>query len=651
MAGVFLSYDRDDTDRARHFAHALEKAGHSVWWDLHVRGGAQFSKVIEEALKAADAVVVLWSKNAIESPWVRDEAAAGRDSGRLVPVTIDGTEPPLGFRQFQTLDLSRWKGRGNPDALKVLLNDIAAMEVDSGDKDFGHIPTGTKPGPRFPSEDWKSGKRVLFVGLVVLAILVLGSAGYWFSSKQNPGSTDVAVIAGDQQAVSQQMARDVLVKLSVLQGNAAMNLNLIADPAATRNADFRLSVTGAQNGGQANGAIALISSKNTVLWSKEISQPNGSTNAIEESLAFAGARALGCAVEEASGQYGRLPEQLRRTYLNACAALGEAGWDNRTLLPQLKQVTTEAPHFRPAWAKLVTAQSDYLSSLDLNTENAEARAARNDLQHLIAEARKVDPLMAEASLAELSLDPDMPLDRAIALVDRAKEQAPQNPLVLRARSQLLQNVGRMSESVNDIQQAAQLDPLSPYTRSDLIGTLLYAGKIDQARAQLAEANRIWPGVPTLNEANFTFEAHEGDTEKAFKQRGIEPTASELYVRALRDPSDANVHAFLDFVRNDIKQEGIGRFGWALQLLGHVNRPADAFALIDQFRPTQLEALKRNSYFLFRPWMASLRRDPRFIQLSRRLNLTGYWLRSNIWPDFCSSEPIPYDCKTEAAKLG
>src|SRR5205814_6105833 len=75
MAGVFLSYDRDDSDKARILASALERAGHSVWWDLHVRGGAQFSKVIEEALKAADAVVVLWSKDSIDSAWVRDEAA------------------------------------------------------------------------------------------------------------------------------------------------------------------------------------------------------------------------------------------------------------------------------------------------------------------------------------------------------------------------------------------------------------------------------------------------------------------------------------------------------------------------------------------------------------------------------------------------
>ena len=48
-----------------------------------MRGGAQFSKVIEEALEVAEAVVVLWSKKSVESPWVRDEAAAGRDSDRL----------------------------------------------------------------------------------------------------------------------------------------------------------------------------------------------------------------------------------------------------------------------------------------------------------------------------------------------------------------------------------------------------------------------------------------------------------------------------------------------------------------------------------------------------------------------------------------
>ena len=91
MASVFLSYDHENVSLARPIAKMIEKAGHNVWWDQHIQGGAQFSKAIEQALDNADAVVVLWSTKSIDSAWVRDEAAAGRDSGRLVPVLLDAS--------------------------------------------------------------------------------------------------------------------------------------------------------------------------------------------------------------------------------------------------------------------------------------------------------------------------------------------------------------------------------------------------------------------------------------------------------------------------------------------------------------------------------------------------------------------------------
>ena len=131
MACVFLSYDREDTVRARTIALALEKAGHSVWWDQIIKAGAQYGNEIEQALKDSDAVVVLWSERSIDSAWVRDEAAAGRDSGRLVPVTLDSCAPPLGFRQYQTLDLSSGKSK----KLNELLHAIASIA--------GEAPTGT----------------------------------------------------------------------------------------------------------------------------------------------------------------------------------------------------------------------------------------------------------------------------------------------------------------------------------------------------------------------------------------------------------------------------------------------------------------------------------------------------------------------------
>ena len=103
MAQIFLSYSRTDTDPAKAIATALMESGHSVWWDKHISGGSKFAAEIERALEAAEVVMVLWSRNSVTSPWVLDEAAEGRDTGRLLPIVLDDCKPPLGFRQFQTI--------------------------------------------------------------------------------------------------------------------------------------------------------------------------------------------------------------------------------------------------------------------------------------------------------------------------------------------------------------------------------------------------------------------------------------------------------------------------------------------------------------------------------------------------------------------
>ena len=141
MARIFLSYARDDVDAARQLAGCVSDAGHDVWWDRHLHGGSRFATEIEQALKDAQAVVVLWSASSISSAWVQDEAAEGRDSGRLVPVSLGSAKPPLGFRQFQTIDLAGWDGTGTPDALADLLEAISrtcgteAKPADAGQSD------------------------------------------------------------------------------------------------------------------------------------------------------------------------------------------------------------------------------------------------------------------------------------------------------------------------------------------------------------------------------------------------------------------------------------------------------------------------------------------------------------------------------------
>lgn len=124
---VFFSYSRSDQKQALPLIRELERAGIRVWWDGLLEGGDTYLPTTESALESADAVVVLWSKASIASHWVRDEATSGRDRGRLVPLSLDGSMPPLGFRQFQVIDLTKRRGNTRGSALEAAVRAIRAL--------------------------------------------------------------------------------------------------------------------------------------------------------------------------------------------------------------------------------------------------------------------------------------------------------------------------------------------------------------------------------------------------------------------------------------------------------------------------------------------------------------------------------------------
>ena len=181
MASVFLSYDREDADLARPIAQALVKAGHAVWWDEHIQAGAQYNKEIDAALKQADAVVVLWSERSVDSAWVRDEAAAGRDSGRLVPVALDATEPPLGFRQYHTVDLTSPRGRGRSAGIKQLAGAIEALGRPGSTMASKTTPD-TRPSVRRKLPFWPVAITLAAVALAGIALFLWQPVGALFSA-------------------------------------------------------------------------------------------------------------------------------------------------------------------------------------------------------------------------------------------------------------------------------------------------------------------------------------------------------------------------------------------------------------------------------------------------------------------------------------
>src|SRR5438270_4786869 len=97
MSDIFLSYAREDREKARLLAEGLEEQGWSVWWDRRISAGKAFEQVIEQELSLAKCIIALWSKYSISPQWVRSEAEYGREREILIPVMIDDSSQPFLF--------------------------------------------------------------------------------------------------------------------------------------------------------------------------------------------------------------------------------------------------------------------------------------------------------------------------------------------------------------------------------------------------------------------------------------------------------------------------------------------------------------------------------------------------------------------------
>ena len=126
MADIFISYARADRDKIEKLAAALEGEGYTVWWDRHIESGAEFSADIERELEAAKAVIVCWSQEGAKSLWVKDEATIAHRAGKLKTISLDGTEPPIGYMQFHSHGMSSWKGGRNEPQFVELKNSLLA---------------------------------------------------------------------------------------------------------------------------------------------------------------------------------------------------------------------------------------------------------------------------------------------------------------------------------------------------------------------------------------------------------------------------------------------------------------------------------------------------------------------------------------------
>lgn len=362
MADVFISYAKADQQSAARAAKALQAQGFEVWWDVDLPAHRAYSDVIEKNLEEARAVVVLWSKTAAKSQWVRAEADFARNAGKLVQATLDGSIPPLPFNQIQCADLKGWRSAQRHSGWSKLHRSVAALV--SGE-------TVARPAPiarggtlqRLASPWWIAG---------CVALLALAAAAFLFFGKpaesgkpvlavlpfRSLNAQDESLVAGIWEDTRQAIGRNP--QLVVLGPNSAQKIAEADEKSASKVADYLLEASVRTAGNRIRVSADLVRTEDgEQVWSQNFDRKLDDVFALQSDIASQiEGRIRGRLAENG----GVKPEHIATSgevyalYSNARAKIRKREFKGlREAIGQLKEVVRLDPNFAPGWAALSEA--------------------------------------------------------------------------------------------------------------------------------------------------------------------------------------------------------------------------------------------------------------------------------------------------------
>jgi tetratricopeptide (TPR) repeat protein len=640
MASLFLSYSRDDVGRVSMLAAALEREGHKVWWDRHIAGGQEFADEIEQALDSADLVIVCWTCRSIHSAWVRDEAGSGRDRGRLVPVTLDGCQPPLGFRQYQTIDLCRWNGRPRSRALQSLQAAIAKkMDGDAVEERV------LLPSPRARMFGGLTGRRSAALAGVILLLTGGGAYSYFWVSAQNGFQPRVGV--GNFAVVSADLPRALpsMIQQEIVAAFGAENAVTVVASGDRKVASAPFVMNG--NVSRLGPAVRVtINLKNrrsgVVLWSGTYEHEVADVAAARQA-AVGASQVVRCGLWGASSYRDRMPDEALSLYLKWCNEHWTGSTSQTAELDAARRVTVALPDFSFGWSALALATVPLAAARSI-----EANQLR---QQGTAAARKSMQLDRENPEGYMALAGLLPLNRYAereALLKKALSVRPTECGCERqAYGDFLASVGRMEEAVEQYERARDMRPLAPFSNLRFSQALYIVGRNEEADKVLQSTLQLWPEATTLRllkikSVLWTRRYDEAIAELRTPDLPLTSFQREVLARAfgalkssdpaLRAQCVADLRGFAADPRyNDKVVVGtlaaLGARTAALQAAANLVRARGLF----------------DAEVLFEPNMTAARDEPGYAELVRKLGLIGYWRSASSPPDICKGAAKPHFC--------
>ena len=485
MADVFVSYARSDKERVAPLVAAIEAQGWSVWWDPEIDAGQQFDDQIEEELKAAKAVLVVWTTASVASRWVRGEAREAADRGVLVPARFDGARMPMDVRAIHTTDLDGWGDNASSAQFQSLLRALGAMIARQGGPGGGTAATAAAASNR--------------IGICVLPF---------------------ANMSGDpeQEYFSDGITEDVITDLSKVSALAVVSRNsafmykgkLVDVPKVARELKVQYVLEGSvrKSGGRVRISAQLVDgANNDNVWAERYDRDLSDIFALQDEISEAIVKAL---------KLKLLPEEKK--------AIEQRGTTN------------------------LEAYNLYLMARQHYATGNEGDIRRNDaIVRLCQRAAEIDPNYAQAwalmangqMLARLFRGGQV--DEGLAAAERALALDGNLAAAHAVKARILSECGRHDEAGQEIEVALRLDPES-YEVNRAAAYLRFRQK------RLPDAIRHFEKAQSLMEtdassANMLITCYTalGDTESA--RRAAQITLARSQKALAQDPSNGAAMGF------------------------------------------------------------------------------------------------------------
>ena len=523
-----------------------------------------------------------WTSRSVRSAWVRDEAGEGRDGGRLVPVTLDGCQPPLGFRQYQTIDLSGWSGRPGSHALDPLR--AAIVQTANGKRqEKGAAPATASLPRRYGSWRWTAGGA---------AIVVLAASAVLFSRMSaGSGKIDPKVAVGQFGLASADIPRGLpnLVGQEIVAAFGAENAVTVVSP-GDRNAGkspFVMDGNISRIGSSVRVTVNLKNQRSgVVLWSH--GYEHEAADAVAARQAAVGAsQVVRCGLWGASSYQKRMLDQALSLYLKWCSEHWSGSTSEAAELDAARRVTVAVPDFSFGWSALALATVPLAA-----TQSTEARQLRQEGTNAAHKSMQLDSQNPEGYMALAGL---LPLNRYVereALLKKALSVRPTECGCERqAYGDFLASVGRMGEATEQYERARDMRPLAPFSNLRFAQALYMVGRNEEADGVLHSTLQLWPDATSLRLLKI---------KSALWTRRYNEAIAE-YARALarREPTPGAGHHFHPKPRRDAEA------GPAAARLRRASRPSSGSRRLRQ----------RHRRILPHRW--SVRRRPRSARRLKR----------------------------------